>query len=139
VRVNVNDELFINYEISGEGDGVIALTYGMGEAIGTWDPDVPDLSRKYRVLRWDCRGHGESDKPDVPYSAEMHARDLAGLLKAIGIDKVHIGGESMGGAIAQRFLLDYPEMTASGFILCSSSQVSEKMYDAWEARAKLAE
>ncbi len=139
MRVKVNDDIHINYEISGEGDEVIVLTHGMGEALGTWDPDVPDLSRKYRVLRWDVRGHGESDMPDVPYSAEMHARDLAGLLKALGIEKAHVGGESMGGAIAQRFLLDYPEMSASGFILCSSSQVNEKMFDAWEARAKLAE
>ena len=138
-RVKVNDDISINYEVSGEGDRVIVLTHGMGEALGTWDPDVPDLSRKYRVLRWDCRGHGESDMPDVPYSAAMHARDLAGLLKALGIAKAHVGGESMGGAIAQRFLLDFPEMSASGFILCSSSQVSDKMFDAWEQRAKIAE
>ncbi len=141
MRVRVNDELEINYELDGKpGDRpVVVLTHGMGETLGTWDAEIPEITRKYAVLRWDCRGHGDSDKPDVPYSAGMHARDLAGLLKALGIARAHVGGESMGGAIAQRFLLDYPEMAASGFLLCTSSQVSEAAKDAWEERAVMAE
>ena len=139
MRVRVNGELEINYEMTGDGERVVALTHGMGDSLDTWEADVPEIAAKYRVLRWDVRGHGDSDKPDVPYSAEMHARDLAGLLKALGIEKVYAGGESMGGAITQRFLLDFPEMAEAGFLLCTSSQVSERMFQAWEDRAVMAE
>ncbi len=141
MRVRVNDELSINYELEGDPSQqrVVVLTHGMGGWLGTWDDDVPEIARKYAVLRWDVRGHGDSDKPDVPYSAEMHARDLAGLLLALGIARAYVGGESMGGAITQRFLLDYPELTAAGFLLCTSSQVNEKMAGAWEQRAVTAE
>lgn len=141
MRVRVNGEIEINYELDGDpvSQPVVVLTHGMGGWLGSWDDDVPALAEKYAVLRWDVRGHGDSDKPDVPYSAEMHARDLAGLLRAVGIERAGVGGASMGGAIAQRFLLDYPEMTTAGFLLCTSSEVNGRMAGAWEERARIAE
>ena len=139
MRVRVNDDIELNYEITGDGEKVIAYTHGMGGWQGGLDADVEALSKKYRVLRYDVRGHGDSDKPDIPYSPEMYARDLAGLLTALGISKAYAGGDSQGGAITQRFLLDFPEMAEAGFILCSSSEVGSKMAGAWEARAVRAE
>ena len=141
MRVLVNDELSINYELTGDPatQRVLVLTHGMGGTLHNWDDDVPELAKRYAVLAWDVRGHGESDKPDVPYSAEMHARDLAGLVKALGLSKVFVGGVSMGGAITQRFLIDHPGLAAAGFLMSTSSQVAERMADAWEQRAVLAE
>lgn len=141
MRVRVNDEISINYELTGDPatQRVLVLTHGMGGTLHNWDEDVPELSKRYAVLRWDVRGHGESDKPDVPYTAEMHARDLAGLIRALGLLRVFVGGVSMGGAITQRFLIDFPDLAAGAFLMSTSSQVAERMADAWEQRAVLAE
>jgi pimeloyl-ACP methyl ester carboxylesterase len=141
MRVRVNDELKLNYELSGDpaSQPTVVLTHGMGGWLGSWADDIPSLAKRYAVLRWDVRGHGDSDKPDIPYSAEMHARDLAGLLRALDIKRAYVGGNSMGGAITQRFLLDFPELAAAGFLLCTSSQVGERLAGAWEERAVTAE
>lgn len=141
MRIQVNDELTLNYELDGDptSQPVIVLTHGMGGSHASWDADVPELTERYAVLRWDVRGHGDSDKPDVPYDAAMHARDLAGLLRALNISDVLCGGNSMGGAITQRFMLDFPEMVRAGFLLCTSSEVGTNMATAWEQRATLAE
>ena len=135
MKITVNDELELNYELDGDpaSEPVIVLTHGMGSSLRSWDTEVPHLrmnaeepvpalAKHYAVLRWDVRGHGDSDKPPGPYSPEMHARDLAGLLRALGITSAHVGGNSMGGAITQRFVLDYPELVASAFLLCTSSE-----------------
>ncbi len=113
MRVRVNDEISINYELTGDParQRVLVLTHGMGGTLHNWDDDIPELSKRYAVLRWDVRGHGESDKPDMPYTAEMHAHDLAGLLRALGLSRVFVGGVSMGGAITQRFLIDFPSLS----------------------------
>lgn len=141
MRVQVNNEISINYELTGDPatQRVLVLTHGMGGTLHNWDDDVPELSKRYAVLTWDVRGHGESDKPDVPYSAEMHARDLAGLIRALGLSNVFVGGVSMGGAITQRFLIDHPGLASAAFLMSTSSQVAERMAEAWERRAVLAE
>jgi 3-oxoadipate enol-lactonase len=141
MRVRVNDELSLNYELTGDPatQRTLILTHGMGGSLHNWEDDLLDLSKRYAVLRWDVRGHGDSDKPDVPYSAEMHARDLHGLIRALGIARPFVGGVSMGGAITQRFLIDFPGVAAGAFLMSTSSQVSERMADAWERRAVLAE
>lgn len=152
MKIGVNDELALNYELDGDPatEPVIVLTHGMGSSLRSWDDDVPhlrmneeepvaSLAKHYAVLRWDVRGHGDSDKPAGPYSPAMHARDLAGLLRALGISKAHVGGNSQGGAITQRFVLDFPEMVTSAFLLCTSSEVNARLADAWEQRATLAE
>ncbi len=141
MRVLVNNELSLNYELTGDPSTqrVLILTHGMGGTLHNWDDDIPELSKRYAVLAWDVRGHGESDQPDVPYSAEMHARDLAGLIAALGLSRPFVGGVSMGGAITQRFLIDFPGVAAGAFLMSTSSQVAERMADAWEKRAVLAE
>ena len=78
MRVLVNDDISINYELTGDPatQRVLVLTHGMGGTLHNWDDEVPELSKKYAVLTWDVRGHGESDKPDMPYDAAMFAPRL---------------------------------------------------------------
>lgn len=117
-RVKVNDvELY--YELYGAGEPLL-LIEGLGYAAWMWYRQVPELSRHYRVIIFDNRGVGNSDKPDRPYTIEMMAGDAAGLLKALGVPRAHILGVSMGGYIAQAFAVAYPEMTNKLVLACTS-------------------
>lgn len=109
----------LNCEMEGGGTALV-LTHGLGDSLRFWDGVAPALAAQHALLRWDVRGFGASDKPPGPYSAARFAADLAALLDALALDRVHLGGISMGGVIAQRFALDHPERLRS-LILCSTS------------------
>jgi len=110
----------IYYEIHGKGESLVLIA-GYGANADSWFNQTPALSKKYRVIVFDNRGTGRSDKPDVPYTMKMMADDAAGLLDAIGIRTAHIFGLSMGSAIAQEFAINYPEKTISLILGCASS------------------
>lgn len=97
----------IYYEVHGEGPN-LALIEGTGYDLWMWYRQLPEFSRHFRVLVYDNRGVGRSDKPAGPYSHSENAADLAGLLDHLGWDRTHVLGVSMGGFIAQEFALGYP-------------------------------
>ena len=111
-KVKVGD-VNLYYELYGQGDPLV-LVAGTGISLAPWRIfQVPEFSRHYQVLIYDHRGLGRSDKPDVPYSTRLFARDCAGLMDALGIKKAHIMGHSMGGRVAQWIALDCPEKVRS--------------------------
>lgn len=101
-------DINIYYEMHGKGEA-LALIMGLGGGLPWWFWQVPAFSRQYRVVAFDNRGTGGSDAPDIPYTIEMMAGDLAGLLENIGIKNANVFGISMGSMIAQQFALLYPE------------------------------
>ncbi|MEE9569853.1 MAG: alpha/beta hydrolase [Candidatus Binatia bacterium] len=110
--IKLNDLNFF-YEIHGEGEPLVLIS-GTASSGEHWKVfQVPELSKHFRVLTWDHRGTGQSDKPDVPYSMGMFAEDCVNLMKALGIEKAHIMGHSMGGRVAQWVAIDHPECVAS--------------------------
>ena len=100
------------YEIHGKGEPLL-LIMGLGSDLTSWIFQIPEFSKKYRVIAFDNRGVGRSDAPDVPYSTAMMADDTTGLLDALGIERAHILGLSMGGFIAQELALKYPQRVKS--------------------------
>lgn len=138
MRAKIGD-IYLNYELTGSGDRCLALIHGLGGDLCTWDAQVAALSSYCCVLAWDVRGFGQSDKPPGPYSASMCASDLAGLLTAVGIERAVILGVSMGGVIAMRFALNYPEMTRALIAVSTSSEVKEQAATIWEAQAAIVE
>lgn len=132
------DGLRLHYEQEGQGSDLV-LIHGLGGSLHDWAPFMPDLARVHRVLRWDVRGFGQSDKPAGPYTPHLFAQDLAGLVRALGVATIHVAGISMGGVIAQRFTLDYPELVSSLTLISTSSEVSENARKAWEKTASIIE
>ena len=109
--IKVND-ISMYYEIHGDGEPLVLIT-GLGNDISQYEGLIRILSQRNRVLAFDNRGAGRTDKPDMPYSIEMMADDTAGLMKALGIGNAHLLGISMGGRIAADIALRYPEQVKS--------------------------
>ncbi len=80
----------------------LILSHSIGTDHGLWDPQVPDLLRYFRILRYDIRGHGASDAPAGDYSIEQLGRDVLALADAAGIAQFAFCGLSLGGMIGQR-------------------------------------
>ena len=119
--VNVND-INIYYESHGEGFPLV-FAYGLGGSTVEWEPQIPVFSQRYRFIVWDPRGHGRSDSPPsaAEYTQEIYAEDLKGLLDHLDIQEAYVGGLSMGGGIATRFTMLYPERVAALLITDSAS------------------
>ena len=113
-----NIELY--YETYGGTGKPLVLISGLGYPLWQWHRMVPFLAEQFRVIAFDNRGVGQSDKPEGPYTAQMLAADTAGLLDALGIEKAIIVGHSMGGFIAQSLALDFPSKVEK-LILCSTN------------------
>jgi len=126
------------YEIHGEGEPLL-LTAGGGMGLAGWARQTPEFSEKYRVIVFDNRGAGRTDAPDTPYSIEMMADDTAGLLDALGIEKAHILGLSMGGMIAQEFALKYPQRVKSLILATTTASPypwAKHIIDTWARMAQ---
>lgn len=110
-------------EVSGQGDPVLQI-HGSGFGHYNFAPLSPLLAEKFQVIDYDQRGYGDSSRPDdYPYSIERWAADAAALLDAMGIERAHVHGTSMGGMVAQAFAGLYPERTQSVVINCSASKL----------------
>lgn len=94
-------DLRVNYLFSGAGGGapVLALSNSLGADLSMWEPQMLELKKHFRVLRYDTRGHGRTSVTEGPYTIEQLAGDLLRLLDALGIGRAHFCGLSMGGKI----------------------------------------
>ena len=110
------------YELDGTGEPVV-LIGGLANDITESERLIAWLAQGNRVLAFDNRGAGRTDKPDIPYSIEMMAADTAGLMDALDIRRATIVGISMGGRIAMELALEHPDLVAR-LVLVSSSAVA---------------
>ncbi len=125
----------IAYEISGPATApVVLLSHCFCADHRFWDPHMT-ACEGYRVLRYDTRGHGQSSKLEGPYSLEMLAGDVVGLLDELAIDRVHFAGVSMGGMIGQTVALAYPGRLTSLALINTTPTYSPEQRVAWRERA----
>ena len=123
------------FELSGPADApVVCLNHCFASDHHYWDLHMEAFG-DFRVLRFDTRGHGQSDAPPGPYTLEMLAGDVAGLCDALDIEKVHFCGVSLGGQIAQTFALEYPARLASLTLVNSTCEYTEEQTKMWRERA----
>jgi 3-oxoadipate enol-lactonase len=126
--INVNG-VSLYYELHGSDNApVLVLNNGiLMNAATSWVYQTKTLSKHYRLLQYDCRGQGQSDHPESPYSMDGHADDLSALLDALGIENAHIAGISYGGEVAQAFILKYPAKARSLILMDTVSEVSPEL------------
>lgn len=109
----------IYYEVAGEGQPLVFI-HGLGSSTQDWESQVPVFAKSFKVITFDLRGHGRSDKPAGPYDVPMFSHDLAGLLQGLDIPRAHIVGISLGGGVAFEFAINYPAQTKTLTIVNSA-------------------
>jgi 3-oxoadipate enol-lactonase len=111
----------IAYRLDGpENAPVVILSHSLSTTMDMWRGQVPMLAAKYRVLRYDMRGHGESAAPQGPYNFDMLAKDVVGLLDHLKIERAIFVGISIGGMIGQGLGINHGGRL-SGLILANTT------------------
>ncbi len=113
-------EARIHYALEGQGGSpVLVFSNSLGADYSMWDTQIPELRKKFGVLRYDTRGHGHSSPTRGPYSIELLAKDVIALLDAMDLDRVHFCGLSMGGMIGMWLGVHAPERL-NKLVLCNT-------------------
>jgi len=129
-----------SFELDGPRDApVVTLSHSLAASLEMWEPQLAALTQMYRVLRYDTRGHGGSEVPPGPYTLEMLADDVVGLLEGLGIERTHFIGLSMGGMIGQALALRHPETLYSLVLADTSSRMPPESGPIWDERVATAE
>jgi len=112
----------MNYKVEGpEGAPPVVLHHSLAMNLTLWDELTAALLPRYRVVRFDARGHGESEATKAPYTFETLAADVVGLMDHLKIERAHFVGLSMGGMIVQDFYGRHPERVATLALVDTSS------------------
>ncbi|MFZ0543906.1 MAG: 3-oxoadipate enol-lactonase [Candidatus Promineifilaceae bacterium] len=114
-------DVTIHYIEEGVPDGrPLVFINSLGTDLRIWDAVVPAFTERFRVIRYDKRGHGLSDCPPAPYSMRDFSADLAGLLDFLAIEQATLVGISVGGMVAMDFAAAWPERVAA-LVLCDTA------------------
>ncbi|MFQ5828832.1 MAG: 3-oxoadipate enol-lactonase [Candidatus Methylomirabilia bacterium] len=134
------NSLKIHHTLDGRASGpVVTMSHSLAANLSMWDPQLPTLTSRYRVLRYDTRGHGDTEVPGGAYSLDKLAEDLRALLEALGIAQTHFVGLSMGGIIGQTLALKYPRVLKSLVLCDTTSRIPAEAKPVWDERIRVAE
>lgn len=137
-RISIRD-IEVNYEEAGKGIPLV-LVHGLNGDLTGWVLIMPEFAKHFRTIAPDVRGHGGTGKPDQPYSIKGFSEDLYEFMRKLEIPQAHIFGLSMGGAIAQQFALDHPEMIRSLTLVSTFSYIDDHARQAFNGlKADLAQ
>jgi 3-oxoadipate enol-lactonase len=123
----------IEYRFDGrEGAPYITFVTGIANDLTMWDSQVPALGKDYRLLRYDLRGHGDTLATEGDYTIELLVRDLAGLMNELNIQKTHLVGLGLGGAIAQAFAIEHPQRVNTLVPCCCRAKMVPEFAAMWQ-------
>jgi len=132
IKVN---SIQMNYELSGRKDGpVVMLSHSLGSSLVMWDFQMEALEPHFQVLRYDIRGHGRSEAPAAAYTLELLGDDAIGLLDALGINRVHWVGLSMGGMIGQCVAMNHADRLQSLALCDTAATIAPEAQPIWQER-----
>ncbi|HLH22922.1 MAG TPA: alpha/beta fold hydrolase [Chloroflexota bacterium] len=132
------DGVQLYYQTVGDGR-TLAFAHSLGMDHSLWAAQERDFADCYRVLTFDARGHGASDKPPGPYSVEQFGEDFYGVLRAAGVERAVVIGLSMGGMAAQALAAAHPEAVEALVLADTTCWYGETAAQDWEPRARAAE
>jgi 3-oxoadipate enol-lactonase len=128
------------YELSGkEGAPWLILSHSLACTVRMWDPQVAAFKDRYRILNYDMRGHGQSAAPAGPYTLDMLADDVLGLMKELRIERATYMGLSIGGMIGQTLALKQPGMFDKMVLADTSHAQPPEAIKQWEERIRIAQ
>ncbi len=114
----------LGHDVDGPDDAPVVV---LGSSLGTdrtmWEPQVAALAQRYRVVRYDHRGHGASEVPTGPYGLAELGGDVVTLLDSLGVERFHAGGLSLGGMVAMWLGAHVPDRVASLSLFCTSAHL----------------
>jgi len=125
----------VHAEVEGPDDApVLLLSNSLGADLSMWNPQVPALAERFRVVRYDTRGHGRS--PSVPGDATIDdlTDDVVALLDRLGVQQAHVAGVSIGGMTGLRLAVREPQRVLTLAALCSSAHTGNAA--SWADRAR---
>ena len=130
IRTNGID---VHYDVQGEGPWLV-LAHALATDLTLWNDQMAVLTARWRVLRFDGRGHGRSSAPDMPYDFAVLAADALGLMDALGVKRAHFCGISLGGMIAQHVALAAPQRIDKLVLVSTTSGYPPEARALWAER-----
>ena len=123
----------LHYQLDGDAAlPVLVLSNSLGTSLAMWEPQIPELSKHFRVLRYDTRGHGQSEVTPGPYTIAQLGSDVIALLDQLEIAQAHFCGLSMGGSTFMWLAVHHPERV-NKLILCNTG-ARIGTAEAWNSR-----
>jgi len=119
--VHATDGTRIHYEVTGKsGATPVLMIQGLGASKNAWNLQRIAMATRFRIISFDNRGAGRSDKPTEPFTLEQMADDALAVLDAAGIETAHVVGASMGGVISQVVAVKFPHRVRSLTLVCTA-------------------
>src|SRR3954451_18128026 len=106
------DGVMINYDVQGQGDALLLIPY-LSADHACWAFQLPAYTEHFSCIAIDLPGTGDSDKPVGPYSTDGYADQVAGFLNAIGIERAHVAGMSLGAGVGMHLAARHPGRVSS--------------------------
>ena len=127
------DDIVVHYRVDGPAGGPkLVFSNSLGTDFRTWDAVTARLSGRYRILRYDTRGHGLTACPEGAYAIERLGDDLAGVMDAAGFDRATICGLSVGGVTAQQLHKAHPGKVRALILCDTAAKIGDDAM--WQAR-----
>ena len=137
--VSATDGARIHYEVTGKpGATPVLMIQGLGASKNAWNLQRIAMATRFRIISFDNRGAGRSDKPTEPFTLEQMADDAIAVLDAAGIETAHVVGASMGGVISQIVAVKFPHRVRSLTLVCTACRNHPWRQELLQAWAKTA-
>jgi 3-oxoadipate enol-lactonase len=138
--VHATDGTRIHYEVTGKsGATPVLMIQGLGASKNAWNLQRIAMATRFRIISFDNRGAGRSDKPTEPFTLEQMADDAIAVLDAAGIENAHVVGASMGGVISQIVAVKFPPRVRSLTLVCTACRNHPWRQELLQSWAKTAE
>jgi 3-oxoadipate enol-lactonase len=125
----------VPYKVDGPDDApVLVLSNSIGSTSAMWDPQMAALADRFRVVRYETRGHAGAPVPDGPYALDDLGGDVVALLDRLGVERAHFAGLSLGGMTGMWLGINAPERIDRLALLCTSAMLARDVD--WPARAR---